>query len=66
MVLSKKQINRPLWIGGFALLILVVIKLFTIDLSNSETVERIVSFIVVGLLLLLIGYLVPIPPDKQQ
>jgi uncharacterized membrane protein len=41
----------------------VVIKLFFIDLSNVGGVERIVSFIGVGLLMLVIGYVSPVPPS---
>jgi uncharacterized membrane protein len=40
----------------------VVVKLFLVDLSNVGTVERIVSFIGVGVLMLVIGYLSPVPP----
>jgi len=39
-----------------------VVKLFLVDLSNVGTVERIVSFIGVGVLMLVIGYLLPVPP----
>ena len=41
---------------------LVVIKLFVVDLGNSGTVERIISFIGIGALLLLVGYIAPAPP----
>jgi len=41
---------------------LVVAKLFVVDLSGIGTLERIVSFVGVGLLMLLIGYLSPVPP----
>jgi len=64
MLLSKRYAQRALWLAGFALLGLVVLKLFFVELAQSGTVERIVSFIVVGLLLLLIGYFVPIPPGE--
>jgi len=51
---------------GAALLALVVAKLFLVDLAQVGTVERIVSFIGVGLLLLLIGYLAPVPPRRSE
>jgi uncharacterized membrane protein len=44
------------------LLGLVVVKLVIIDLANADGVERIVAFIAVGALMLLVGYLVPMPP----
>jgi uncharacterized membrane protein len=42
----------------------VLIKMFFIDLGASGTVERIVSFLVVGSLLVATGYFSPIP-DKD-
>jgi uncharacterized membrane protein len=43
-----------------------VVKLFLVDLGQAGGVERIVSFIGVGLLLLLIGYLAPVPPRTSE
>ena len=40
----------------------VVVKLFLVDLGNTGTLERIVSFLGVGLLLLVVGYVAPVPP----
>jgi len=65
MLLSKAYAQRALWLGGFGLLILVVLKLFFVELANSGTIERIISFIVVGSLLLVIGYFVPMPPSEK-
>jgi uncharacterized membrane protein len=66
MVLSKRYANRVFWMAGFGLLIVVVFKLFFIELAHSGTIERIVSFMVVGTLLLLIGYFVPMPPTQEE
>ncbi len=54
--------RRALWIGGALLIGLVLVKLFLVDLSGSGSVARIVSFIGVGGLMLVIGYLAPLPP----
>jgi uncharacterized membrane protein len=35
-----------------------------VDLANSATVARIVSFISVGLIMMLVGYLAPVPPRR--
>jgi uncharacterized membrane protein len=40
----------------------VVLKLFLVDLSNVGTLPRIVSFLAVGGLMLVIGYVAPMPP----
>ena len=56
---------RKVWYIGVSLLGVVVIKLFLIDLEDSGTVTRIVSFMTVGVLMLIIGYLSPRPPLKS-
>lgn len=66
MLLSKRYTNRPMWLAGFGLLILVVLKLFFVELASSGTIERIISFMVVGSLFLLIGYFVPLPPSDDK
>jgi uncharacterized membrane protein len=66
MVVANRRYWRSAWIAGALLLALVVAKLFLVDLSQVGGVERIVSFIGVGLLLLLIGYLAPVPPRRAE
>jgi uncharacterized membrane protein len=66
MALSRRHASRSLWIGGALLLGLTVLKLFLVDLGSSGTLERIVSFISVGLLLLVIGYIAPLPPAQTE
>jgi uncharacterized membrane protein len=61
MVFANRRRTRPLWVCGAVLLGVVVVKLFVFDLARTSGVERIVSFIVVGLLLLVIGYIAPVP-----
>ncbi|PIF12133.1 DUF2339 domain-containing protein [Janthinobacterium sp. 13] len=58
---AARQQRRQQWSLGAVLLGLVVLKLFLIDLSNVGGIERIVSFVGVGLLMVLIGYLAPFP-----
>jgi uncharacterized membrane protein len=66
MVSASRLKQRPAWIVGGTLLGAVVVKLFLVDLADIGTVARIVSFIVVGLLILLIGYLSPLPPRIRE
>jgi uncharacterized membrane protein len=68
MLVATRTQQRNIWFAGAGLLGLVVLKLFLVDLSGAETIARIVSFIVVGGLILLIGYLSPLPPriDVQE
>ena len=44
----------------------VVAKLFVVDLSNVGTIARIVSFIGVGVLMLVVGYFSPVPPKVRE
>lgn len=53
--------SRAAWMVGAGLLAAVVLKLLIVDLSGSGTVTRIVSFIGVGVLMLVIGYVAPLP-----
>lgn len=62
MLVATRRASRPVWITGAALLGVTIVKLFVIDLSRVGTVERIVSFVGVGLLTLVIGYFSPLPP----
>jgi uncharacterized membrane protein len=66
MVVATRLKLRALWIAGAALMGVVVIKLFLVELSNVGGIERIVSFIGVGVLMLLIGYLSPVPPKTME
>jgi uncharacterized membrane protein len=66
MVAATRFGRRAVWSVGGGLVAVVVVKLFAIDLSSVSGVERIVSFIVVGLLLLVVGYVAPVPPRRIQ
>lgn len=57
---AGRSLRTP-WMAGAGLLVLVVGKLFFVDLSNVGGIERIVSFLGVGVLMLAIGYLAPFP-----
>jgi uncharacterized membrane protein len=66
MVIATRLGLRALWATGATLLGAVVVKLFVIDLANSGTVERWVSFIGVGLIVIVIGYFAPVPPKAKE
>lgn len=57
--------SRLLWSSGASLLAAVVLKLFVVDFASSGTLARIASFLSVGILLLFIGYLAPLPPAEK-
>jgi uncharacterized membrane protein len=66
MWLSARRAMRLPWMVGAALLAAVVAKLVLVDLSATGTVTRIVSFIGVGVLMLVIGYVAPLPRGQQE
>lgn len=57
--------HREIWLVGAALIGVVVAKLFFVELSDRGGLERIVSFIGVGILLLVVGYFAPLPPKPS-
>ncbi len=65
MVVGTMRSLRSLWSAGAALMAAVVLKLFLVDLSHTGTVARIVSFLGVGIVLLIVGYLSPVPPRER-
>lgn len=66
MVRGNQRRLRPLWLIGASLMGVVVVKLFLVELGNSGGIARIVSFIVVGILLLLVGWFAPAPPKQSD
>ncbi len=65
MLVAARRALRVVWLVGAALLAVVIAKLFLIDLSRIGSVERIVSFVGVGLLMLVVGYISPLPPPRE-
>lgn len=66
MAVATRRGWRRGWIAGAMLLAVVVAKLFLIELENHGTLARIVSFLGVGTLLLIIGYLAPPPQNLKK
>jgi uncharacterized membrane protein len=65
MLLASRKANRPTWLAGAALLGIVIAKLFFVDLSSVGSIERIVSFVGVGVAMLVVGYFSPLPPRLE-
>ena len=66
MVIGARSTRRDVWIGGAALMTVVVLELFRVELDNTGTVGRVVSFLGVGVLLLIVGYVAPVPPPGAR
>jgi uncharacterized membrane protein len=65
-VWGARKNHRQIWLAGAGLLALTVVKLFFVDLAGTGAVGRIVSFIVVGLLMMVIGFFAPLPPKNED
>lgn len=66
MLLGNRRLDRVVWVAGASLLTVVVAKLFLVELADHGGLYRIVSFIVVGVLLLVVGYFAPLPPSSKD
>ncbi|RUP38039.1 MAG: DUF2339 domain-containing protein [Acinetobacter sp.] len=66
MTFSSRRHIRQIWFVGAALLGIVVVKLLLLDLSQSGTLTRVISFIGSGAIMLVIAYLAPLPPALEE
>jgi len=66
MLVASRKAHRPTWLAGATLLTVVIIKLFFVDLSSVGSIERIVSFVGVGVAMLVVGYFSPLPPRLKE
>jgi uncharacterized membrane protein len=64
ILFASRRSMRTLWLVGAALVAVVLVKLVFADLRASGTLERIISFLVVGGLLTAMGYFSPLPPKR--
>ncbi len=65
-IIASRYWQRALWFMGIGLLGIVVLKLVLVDLSQTEAIWRVISFLGAGSLILLIGYLAPLPPADKE
>ena len=66
MVAGAIRERREVWIGGAVVMGIVILKLFIVELGNVGTLSRVVSFLGVGLLLLVVGYFAPVPKGRNE
>jgi uncharacterized membrane protein len=64
MLLASRKRYRQAWVAGAALMTLVIVKLFFVDLASVGSIARIVSFLGVGMAMLVVGYFSPLPPRQ--
>ncbi len=66
MVVGAARARREIWIGGAVVMGIVIAKLFMVELGNVGTLSRVVSFLGVGMLLLIVGYVAPVPKSRTD
>ena len=62
----RKLQNRVVWSAGSVILAINTLKIFFVDLAQTNTLTRITSFMATGVVLILIGYFAPLPPKKME
>ena len=66
MAVATRRRLRMMWMLGAALLAAVVAKLFLLDLGALSGLPRVVAFLGAGVLLLIIGFVSPLPPAAPE
>ncbi|MCE7989916.1 MAG: DUF2339 domain-containing protein [Caldilinea sp. CFX5] len=66
MYIAHHRHWRHVWLIGATLLGITIIKLFLVDLAQTGSLARIISFIGVGLLTITVAYFWPAPPRVGQ
>lgn len=66
MRFAAQRAMRRTWASGAILLGIVLVKLITVDMANGGSMARIVSFVGVGILMLLVGYFAPFPKSDLR
>ena len=65
MLAGKARGSRAVWFGGAALMALVLVKLMLIDRHHLNDLSAILGVLVVGVLLVAVGYFAPAPPKTD-
>lgn len=62
---ARRWQQRELWLVGVSLLVIILVKLVFKDMSGRGTLAGIISFVAVGALMLIIGYVSPMPAKSR-
>ena len=64
--IRRIDVSCRLWFAGLTLLALTLIKLVFLDMTNQKTLHRSISFLAVGLLMLVMGYFCLLPSRYED
>ncbi|MDR1360148.1 MAG: DUF2339 domain-containing protein, partial [Deltaproteobacteria bacterium] len=65
LIMGNRKRIRRIWVIGASLMLMDTAKLFLVDLSDKDTLFRVISFFVMGGIFLLIGWLAPLPQSRK-
>lgn len=65
VTIGHRYLQRKTWFTGVIVQILVVIKLMCVDSMELDGLLRAFAFIIIAILMLIIGYLAPLPPKNN-
>ena len=66
LIAGSRRKDRKQWMGGGLLMLVVLGKLVLVDRTYMGNIPGIVSFLAVGLLLVVVGYFAPQPPKEKE
>jgi uncharacterized membrane protein len=66
MRVAAGRAQRALWLCGAGLMVVVALKLFAVDTAGTGTLARIAAFLGVGVILLVAGWLAPMPASRSD
>ena len=61
MLFATRKKHHSMWLFGASILGIVTLKLVLLDLSHIGTLNRVLSFLGAGLIMLIIAYIAPVP-----
>jgi uncharacterized membrane protein len=64
-IMGSKRQRYPLWLGGAMLMGIVLLKMVLIDRHYLGDLAGVVAVLIVGLLLVGVGYVAPSPPRRS-
>jgi uncharacterized membrane protein len=65
-IVGSRRRDLRVWLGGAVLMGIVMLKLWAVDRDYMGNLPGIVSFLAVGLLLVVVGYIAPKPPRSAD
>ena len=66
IVFSSRTVSRPMWMAGGASILVLLLKMFVIDLATFTLIAKVSVFLVMGVAFIALGAFCPLPPDASK